>query len=78
MPAMIRLAIDAYAYHRHSALRNLHEAAQQIQSEDFHDIPAWVALIQGSQSVQNDADNAEPDEGRKGWQRGASKYRNRT
>ena len=78
MPAMIRLAIDAYAFHPHSALRNSHEAAQQIQSEGFHDIPAWIALVQGSQPVEADADNAEPDEGRKGWQREASKYRNRT
>ena len=78
MPAMIRLAIDAHAFHQHSALRNLHEAAQQIQSEGFHDIPAWIALVQGSQPVEADADNAKPNEGRKGWQREASKHRNRT
>ena len=57
---MIRLAVDAYAFHPHSALRNLHEAAQQIQGEGFHDIPAWIALLQGSQPVDADADNAEP------------------
>jgi hypothetical protein len=75
--SMVALAAqgDAQPQNTIKALPSLHAAAQVLAAEGFVNIPTWNALLQGRRPPQEDPDDLEPGEWRKGWQFHASNAR---